>query len=97
MAHVHDNLAENTSLEELRVHVGLSPFYFSRIFRQYTGLPPHAYRKQQRVQLAKQLLRNDVPIAQVAAESGFSDQSHLTRHFKQIVGVTPGQYLSRCH
>jgi AraC-like DNA-binding protein len=95
IAHVHDNICENTSLEELSAHVGLSPFYFSRIFRQYTGLPPHAYRKQQRIHLAKQLLRGNMPIAQVAAESGFSDQSHLTRHFKQIVGVTPGQYVSQ--
>ena len=97
VAHVHDTLAENISLDELSAHVGLSPFYFSRIFRQITGLPPHAYRKQQRVQMAKQLLRVGTPIAQVAAESGFSDQSHLTRNFKQIVGITPGQYLSRCH
>lgn len=92
--HIHNNLCENISLEELSRHAGLSPFYFSRMFRQYTGLPPHAYRKQQRVHLAKQLLRNNVPIAQVAVECGFSDQSHLTRYFKQIVGVTPGQYNS---
>jgi AraC-like DNA-binding protein len=92
--YIHNNLCENISLEELSRHAGLSPFYFSRMFRQYTGLPPHAYRKQQRVLLAKQLLRSNMPIAQVAVESGFSDQSHLTRFFKQIVGVTPGQYYS---
>ncbi len=89
---IDDTLAENISLESMSDHVGLSPFYFTRIFRQHTGLPPHAYRKQQRIQMAKQLLRTQMPISQVAAETGFSDQSHLTRQFKQIVGVTPGQY-----
>lgn len=93
VAHIHDNIAENTSLETLSAHVGLSPFYFTRIFRQHTGLPPHAYRKQQRVFQAKQLLQGHMPIAQVAAEMGFSDQSHLTRQFKQILGITPGQYV----
>ncbi len=91
--HINDNLAENISLEALSAEVGLSPFYFSRIFQRHTGLPPHAYRKQQRIQLAKQLLRNKMSIAGVAAQAGFSDQSHLTRHFKQVVGVTPGRYI----
>jgi AraC-like DNA-binding protein len=89
---ISDTLSENISLETISDHVGLSPFYFTRIFRHYTGLPPHAYRKQQRIQRAKQLLRAQMPISQVAFETGFADQSHLTRHFKQIVGVTPGQY-----
>ncbi len=89
---IHDTLSENISLETISDHAGLSTFYFARIFRQHTGLPPHAYRKQQRIQRAKQLLRARMPISQVAVETGFADQSHLTRHFKQIVGVTPGQY-----
>lgn len=90
---INDTISENISLETLSRQAGLSPFYFTRIFRQYTGLPPHAYRKQQRILLAKQLLRKRMPISQVAVEAGFADQSHLTRHFKQIVGITPGQYL----
>jgi AraC-like DNA-binding protein len=63
------------------------------MFTRHMGLPPHAYRKQQRIHKAKQLLRNRMPISRVAVEAGFADQSHLTRHFKQIVGVTPGQYI----
>jgi AraC-like DNA-binding protein len=90
---IDDTLSQNLSLETISRHVGLSPFYFARMFRQYTGLPPHAYRKQQRILRAKQLLRDRMPIVQVALETGFADQSHLTRHFKQIVGVTPGQYI----
>jgi AraC-like DNA-binding protein len=89
---INDTIPENISLETLSHQVGLSPFYFTRLFRQYTGLPPHAYRKQQRILLAKQLLRKRIPISQVAAEAGFADQSHLTRHFKQVIGITPGQY-----
>jgi AraC-like DNA-binding protein len=92
---IKNNPADNISLESLSRQVGLSAFYFSRIFQQQTGLPPHAYRKQQRIQLAKRLLRRGLPIAQVAAETGFADQSHLTRHFKQIIGVTPGRYAFR--
>jgi AraC-like DNA-binding protein len=92
VAYIHDTLCENISLEALSSHAGLSPYYFSRIFTRHMGLPPHAYRKQLRIHKAKQLLRNRIPISQVAVETGFADQSHLTRHFKQIVGVTPGQY-----
>lgn len=91
---INENLAENISLEALSAKVGLSPFYFSRVFQKQTGLPPHAFRKLQRIQSAKRLLRDQVPIAQVAVQTGFSDQSHLTRHFKQVVGVTPGQYAN---
>ena len=93
VAYIHDTLGESISLEELSTQVGLSPFYFSRIFTRQMGLPPHAYRKQLRILKAKQLLLNKLPIAQVAQETGFADQSHLTRQFKQIVGVTPGQYV----
>jgi len=95
MDYIDENITDNISLGQLSTHAGLSPFYFSRLFRQYTGLPPHAYHKQQRIRLAKRLLMKKMPIAQVAAEAGFADQSHLTRHFKQIVGVTPGQYAAQ--
>ena len=95
MALIDSDPAGNIFLEDLSRRVGLSPYYFSRLFQRYTGLPPHAYRKHKRIQQARRLLRAQLPIARVAAETGFADQSHLTRHFKQIVGVTPGQYASR--
>lgn len=91
---IEATLSENISLEMLSARVGLSPFHLSRVFRRQTGLPPHAYRKQQRIQLVKRLLAQGVPIAEAAVQAGFSDQSHLTRHFKQIVGVTPGRYTA---
>lgn len=85
--------AKNVSLEELARIADLSPFHLTRIFRQTVGLPPHAYLIQVRIRQAKTLLSRGWPIAQVAAETGFVDQSHLTRRFKRIVGVTPGQYV----
>ena len=87
------NYAENTSLEQLSNLVNLKPLRLLRVFRKTFGLPPHAYLVQVRVALAKKLLARGIPIAEVAAETGFSDQSHLHRHFKCIVGVTPGKYV----
>ncbi|EIV1777898.1 helix-turn-helix transcriptional regulator, partial [Vibrio vulnificus] len=57
------------------------------------GFPPHAYQIQQRLRLAKKLLRQGRRILDVAQECGFHDQSHFHRHFKKAMGVTPGQYV----
>ena len=72
--------------------INFSPFHLVRVFRAATGLPPHAYLTQVRLQHAKRLLAAGALIAWVAADTGFTDQSHLARHFKQVTGVTPGQY-----
>ena len=60
--------------------------------RAEVGLPPHAYLDSVRIRQAERLIRAGRPLAGVAAEVGFSSQSHLTRQFKRLVGVTPGQY-----
>ena len=91
--YLHEHSAENVALETLAAHAGLSPFHLCRAFRREFGLPPHRYQTQLRVERAKVLLRQGMPAAQVAVEAGFSDQAHLTRQFKQQVGVTPGRYL----
>lgn len=91
-AYLDTHLAESISLEDLARLTQRSPFQVLRAFRQQFGLPPHAYLTQRRVVRAKQLLAQQRAIAQVAAETGFTDQSHLARHFKRIVGITPGQY-----
>ena len=70
----------------------MSPFALLRAFRAETGLPPHAYLNQIRVRLARRLLDDGLAPAVVAAEAGFADQAHLTRHFKRVVGVPPGAY-----
>lgn len=88
--------AESVSLEQLATIAHLKPLRLLRVFQHDVGLPPHAYLLQLRINRAKALLALDMPIAQVATETGFSDQSHLNRHFKRWVGVTPGHYAKGC-
>lgn len=93
-AYLEAHYSENVSLDELSRLTCLSPFHLTRVFRQAAGLPPHAYLTHLRIIQAKKFLSLGWPVARVAAETGFADQSHLTRHFKRIVGVTPGQYCT---
>jgi AraC family transcriptional regulator len=73
---------------------GVSTYHFAHQFRRATGLPPYQYVIMRRVERAEQLLRagTDLPLAEIAARAGFSDQSVFCRHFKRLVGVTPGQF-----
>ena len=90
------NLDRQLRLVDLAAAAGLSPFYFQRTFRRTTGLPPHAYLNQMRLDRVRALLQKGEPPAEIAAELGFVDQSHLSRRFKSAFGVTPGQY-ARAH
>ena len=90
--HLLENITHNISLDELAALVNLSRYHFLRRFRATYGMPPHTYRLQQRIHLAKRMLADGHPIAQVALDTGFTDQSHLTRRFKGFVGTTPRQY-----
>ena len=87
-----EHYAENVFLEQLALLAGLSPFHFSRVFSEQIGMPPHAFQTQVRVARARTLLLEGWSISEVAARTGFADQSHLTRHFKRLVGITPGRY-----
>jgi AraC-like DNA-binding protein len=91
--YLHEHAAEQVTLTALAQFAGLSAFHLCRVFRAATGMPPHAYQTQVRVRRARDLLRAGVPITRAATEAGFYDQAHLNRHFKQIVGVTPGRYV----
>jgi len=84
--------ADSLSLDELASSAGIDKFHLCRAFRDEVGLPPHAYLVHLRIARAQDLLRAKVPASRVAAEVGICDQSQLNRHFKRIVGVTPGQY-----
>jgi AraC-like DNA-binding protein len=84
---------ENVSLTHLSTLTGISPFHLLRAFREDVGASPFEYQTQVRITRARQMLRSGCPIAEVALEVGFVDQSHLTRHFKRMVGVTPGRYV----
>ena len=84
--------ADNISLDDLAREAGLSPFHLHRLFRRQVGMPPHAYQLQARIARAKRLIRQGLPLASVAAETGFADQSHFTRHFRRLVLMPPGRY-----
>ena len=90
-------LGEPPSLEALARAVNLSPFHFARVFRRATGLPPHAWLQQRRLEQARALLREGCAPLSVALQLGFADQSHLTRQFKQVYGVGLGEYRKACH
>ncbi|MEL6493116.1 MAG: AraC family transcriptional regulator [Cyanobacteria bacterium J06621_3] len=90
--YLHSQYAYNISLNELANLVNLKPLRLLRAFRKQIGLPPHAYLNHIRVNRAQKLLVEGWSIIDAALETGFSDQSHLHRHFKKITGLTPGQY-----
>jgi AraC-like DNA-binding protein len=89
---LHSRMTDPPSLADLAAMTGLSQFALLRAFRDATGLPPHAYLNQLRVRRARLLLDDGIPPAEVAAQTGFADQAHLTRHFKRVVGVPPAAY-----
>lgn len=105
------NYADNVSLAELADLVGMSRFYLSRLFRREKGISLNAYQTQIKIDRAKKLLSQEMPISQVATATGFYDQSqhrdwicflaesiprgHFGFHFKRLVGTTPGNYRKR--
>jgi AraC-like DNA-binding protein len=89
---LRSRFAESLSLDEIADEAKIDKFHLCRAFRHEIGLPPHAYLVHLRIARALDLLRSRVPASLVAAEVGIYDQSQLNRHFKRIVGVTPGQY-----
>jgi AraC family transcriptional regulator len=91
---IEEHLDGGPTLAQLAAVVRLNPYHFARQFKAATGLPPHQYVIARRVERAKQLLQagTGLPLAEVAAHAGFSDQSQLSRHFKRLVGVTPGRF-----
>ncbi|MEH2474536.1 AraC family transcriptional regulator [Nitrobacteraceae bacterium AZCC 2161] len=84
---------QGVPLKEVARECGLSVGYFSHAFRRTLGVAPHKWLIEQRVALSKEKLRDGrSSLAEVAAECGFSDQSHLARHFQRMVGVSPGAW-----
>ncbi|MFF5717187.1 helix-turn-helix domain-containing protein [Streptomyces buecherae] len=87
---IHAHLARRVTLAELAAVAGVSESHFTRAFRASTGASPHQYVLQRRLDHARrELVRTDRPIAEIAAEAGFADQSHLTRTMRRHDGATP--------
>ena len=92
---MRERLADSLGLEELADVAGLSPFHFARQFKTATGHPPHDYLIRLRVDRAQELIRqhrHEWTLAAIANECGFADQSHMARHFKRVLGVSPGEF-----
>jgi AraC-like DNA-binding protein len=94
LAHIRAHLSEPLRLEVLADLSGLSVWRFATVFRERVGMSPYRYVNHLRIQHAQTLLSQGMPAARAASESGFYDQSHLTRRFKRLCGMTPGQYQS---
>ena len=89
---LEQDLGETVDLDTLANEAGLSRFRALRLFKRHFGLPPHAYHLCMRLGIAQRSLRNGLKPAEVAAQCGFVDQSHLTRHFKRLYRLTPAEY-----
>jgi len=89
------SFASRRSLAETASLLGISDRHLRELFRVHTGRSPAQYVRSLRIDKAKQLLAGGMPVKQVAVEAGFFDQSHLNRHFKHAVGLTPAQYARR--
>jgi AraC-like DNA-binding protein len=95
-AYIEENLGERFTLDDLARQVGVSRFHFARLFRVSTGESPMAYLLRSRVERAKQLLiADEQPVCEIAAALGFCDQSHLTRTFRRMTGLTPRDFARR--
>jgi transcriptional regulator of acetoin/glycerol metabolism/AraC-like DNA-binding protein len=91
--YIDAHLSESIELVELSGIAGLSMFHFARQFKHSEGITPHYYLVSRRVARAKELLEGThLPLSEIALAVGFADQSHLTRHFRQIAHTTPGRF-----
>lgn len=89
--YINDNLPRKLTLEEIAGVAHMSPDHFARSFKAATGLSPHQYVIQRRVERAKSLLSDtSLTVAEVARAVGFSNPSHLAHHVKRLLGVPPG-------
>lgn len=94
LAVMEERHPERLMLDDLSDPLGLSSFQLIRLFRQATGLTPHAYLTQIRLKAALRHLRDGMPIAEAALAAGFFDQSALNRHFRRVYGITPRQFVA---
>ena len=90
---VEVHLSESIDLPMLAAVAGLSMHHFARQFKQSAGVTPHHYLTQKRLERAQKMLaQTDLPLSDIAYAAGFSDQSHLARHFRHRLGTTPREF-----
>jgi AraC family transcriptional regulator len=90
--YIHEHLAEDLSLGELAGVLNMSPSHFKTLFREAVGMPVHQYVIRQRVDLAVSLLvSTNLSLTEIAMQSGFSNQSHLARFMRRLIGASPAQ------
>ena len=88
--YIESHLDQKIGLEALAAIAGLSTHHFARAFHQSVGMPPHSYLLSRRLERAERMLREtQLPLSEIAAATGFSDQSHLARHFRRRTGMSP--------
>ncbi|MEC4984502.1 MAG: AraC family transcriptional regulator [Oscillatoria sp. PMC 1068.18] len=93
LEYMNAHLNENVSLATISEKLGMSQYYFCRLFKQSTGITPHAYLIQQRVEMSKQLLKQkEVTIVEIAIRCGFANPSHFAKHFQKHTGMLPKQF-----
>lgn len=94
---IQASLSLPIAVADLADEAGLSPFHFARAFKLTTGLSPHRFVTERRIELAKSLLtRGDLSIARIAQEAGFTSQQHFTGIFHRLTGAPPGAYRRLC-
>lgn len=94
LSFIRQNQASDISLSDIAAAAHLSPFHLTRLFKRALGVAPYQYLIQMRVNSARALITaggGGYSLAEIATSVGFADQSHLTRHFKKLLGVTPKQ------
>ena len=91
--YVEMHLGESINLDMLAAVAGLSVHHFAREFKQSAGVTPHNYLTQKRVERAQEMLaKTGLPLSEIAYATGFSDQGHMARHFRHMLGTTPGAF-----
>jgi AraC family transcriptional regulator len=94
LSFIQQNHSGDISLADIAEAARMSPFHFTRLFKRAIGVAPYQYLIQMRVNSARALITaggGGYSLAEIATSVGFADQSHLTRHFKKVLGVTPKQ------
>ncbi|MFB2893510.1 helix-turn-helix domain-containing protein [Aerosakkonemataceae cyanobacterium BLCC-F50] len=93
--YIQEHLGEDISLEAIANYLNISQYHFSHLFKESMGISPYQYVLQQRVERAKQLLKQrELTIAEITVECGFANQAHLFKHFHKFLGMSPTKYRS---